>query len=148
MLEFDTTITITVAVALAAIISPILVAIINNTHQTKIRKIELEHERDNKIIDIYYEDKKQAYITFLNVAGNYPDFQDEKGLGFSRLHETASTAILFSTQITGDSINQFFFDAKELRKKGISESENEYRQKLCKLTEILTVELCRYRKDI
>ncbi len=42
--NFDLTISISVILALAAIISPILTAIINNIHQTKIKKMELRQQ--------------------------------------------------------------------------------------------------------
>ena len=41
MPKIDITITISVIVALCAIISPILTAFINNTHQLRLKKIDL-----------------------------------------------------------------------------------------------------------
>lgn len=44
-IAFDATITISVIVSLCAIISPLLTALINNHHHTKIRKLELQQQR-------------------------------------------------------------------------------------------------------
>ena len=43
MPKFDLTISISVILALCAIVSPIITCIIINIHQTKIRKLELKH---------------------------------------------------------------------------------------------------------
>lgn len=40
----DTTISITVVIAISAIISPVITALINNHHRYRIKKLELEHE--------------------------------------------------------------------------------------------------------
>lgn len=66
MPKIDLTITISVIVALAAIISPILTAIINNRHQLKLKKIEAsakEYERS-----ILY--KRKILESYLKHAGN------------------------------------------------------------------------------
>ena len=42
--RIDLTVTISVIIALCAIVSPILTAIINNCHQTKIKKLELKQQ--------------------------------------------------------------------------------------------------------
>ncbi len=44
MPQIDMTITISVIVALAAIVSPILTAIINNRYQLKLKKLELKQK--------------------------------------------------------------------------------------------------------
>lgn len=54
-MNFDLTITISVTIALCAIISPILVAIINNIHQTKMKKLEILTDYKLKAIENYMQ---------------------------------------------------------------------------------------------
>lgn len=70
IVSLDATITISVIVALCAIISPVLTALINNCHHTKIRKLELQqqhyrdtviHQRD--IIENYFHAASQCFHT-------------------------------------------------------------------------------------
>lgn len=63
-MELNLTITISVIIALIALISPIAVAIINNRYHMKLRKMELQYEISTKQMDVYYSDKKQAYDNF------------------------------------------------------------------------------------
>ena len=71
-MTFDVTWTITAIIAVSSFLSPIAVAIINNMHNTKMRKIELEHDeyirwlnfQQSTIINqfnVYYSDKKNAF---------------------------------------------------------------------------------------
>ncbi len=46
MPNIDLTVTVSVIIALCAIISPILTAIINNCHHTKIKKLEIVQARE------------------------------------------------------------------------------------------------------
>ncbi len=59
-MKFDLTITISVILALSAILSPILVAIINNCYQLKIKKIE-----NNDLA------KRSALENFAKMAGEF-----------------------------------------------------------------------------
>lgn len=56
-------------IALAAIISPILVAVINNSHQSKIKAQEFEYNNQVRQFEIYYNDKKTAFLEFIHAAG-------------------------------------------------------------------------------
>ncbi|MCM1286283.1 MAG: hypothetical protein NC213_08005 [Acetobacter sp.] len=49
-LKWDLSITISAIIAVAAVISPILTAIINNAHQTKMKKLELKQEHYEKSV--------------------------------------------------------------------------------------------------
>ena len=84
MPKFDITITISVIVALCAIVSPIFTAIINNHYQLKLKKIELEQRE--------YEDhvlyERQIYETYLANAGrciNCQNLETEREYGASYL---------------------------------------------------------------
>lgn len=59
-MKFDLSLTITGIIALSAIISPIIVAIINNKYQLKLKKFEK-----------YEIDKTQALDNFLGAWGEY-----------------------------------------------------------------------------
>lgn len=50
MPEIDLTITISAIVALAAVISPILTALINNHHQLKLKRLELKQQEYERTI--------------------------------------------------------------------------------------------------
>lgn len=69
IMKFDITWTITSIIAVSSFLSPVLVAIINNRHQRKMRKMELEHDIAVKKLTIHYEDKKKAFSDFLFNAG-------------------------------------------------------------------------------
>lgn len=54
-MNFDITWTITAIIAVSSFLSPIVVAIINNFHQARIRQIELEHDRHIRLLDIQHQ---------------------------------------------------------------------------------------------
>lgn len=62
---------ITSVIALIALISPIIVSIINNKYQVKIKQIELKNNVQKKILETYYSDKSVAFHSFLINAGKY-----------------------------------------------------------------------------
>ncbi len=66
-LNIDLSITISVIIALAAIISPILTAIINNAHQKKMKKLELDQEHYEKTVSY----QKNIFEEYLRKAGNH-----------------------------------------------------------------------------
>ena len=47
-MKFDFTVTITAILGIAAVISPIATAIINNRYQLKVKKLELEQNHKDK----------------------------------------------------------------------------------------------------
>lgn len=61
MPELDLSITITVIIAISAIISPIFVSIINNKHQINLRKLDLEHSYKMKEI----EERQRSYERYV-----------------------------------------------------------------------------------
>lgn len=63
-MELNLTVTISVIIALVALVSPIAVAIINNRYQARLRKMELQHDLEVKQMDVYYSEKKQAFNLF------------------------------------------------------------------------------------
>lgn len=104
-MKFDITWTITAVIAASSILSSILVAIINNKYQTKIRKMELDHaEHMHQLdlqqqftirqFDIYYADKKKAFSDFATEAGNYA-FNTQNTHSYNSLHSAIDKALLF-----------------------------------------------------
>ena len=66
MPEVDLTVTISVIIALCAILSPILTAIINNCHDTKLKKLEYEHlEREEE-----RKHERELYEGYIRAAGD------------------------------------------------------------------------------
>ena len=66
MFGLDLTITLTGLLALCAIVSPIITAVINNCHDTKLKKMEFKQkERENTIL---YQ--RKVFENFLSSAGS------------------------------------------------------------------------------
>jgi len=61
MPKFDLTVSISVILALCAIISPIFTAIINNRHQTKMKRMELSPQECRDTI-LYHRDVYENYL--------------------------------------------------------------------------------------
>lgn len=70
--QIDSTITISAIVAIAAIISPIFTALINNWHATKIKRLELKQKQyENTVM---YE--RHLFENYLKYAGRCILFSD------------------------------------------------------------------------
>lgn len=76
MPEFDLTISISVIVALCAIISPILTSIINNQYQLKLKRIELTQQEYKETV-LYH---RNVYEKYLRYAGRCIYFSDSDAL--------------------------------------------------------------------
>lgn len=72
MPKIDLTISISVIVALCAIISPILTTIINNRYQLKLKKLELEQENIKNTV-LY---KRNIFENYLKYSGERISFAD------------------------------------------------------------------------
>ncbi|MCR5836003.1 MAG: hypothetical protein K6G88_05830 [Lachnospiraceae bacterium] len=70
-MNLDISFTIASIVAITSIISPIFVALINNRHHSKIRKLELSCELKQKQLSTYYRDKFNAYNQLIDLAGSF-----------------------------------------------------------------------------
>lgn len=74
--KIDLTVTISVIIALCAIVSPVLTAIINNWHQTKIKQLELkQQEYKNTIIH-----QREFFENYLKHAGRCIYYADSDAL--------------------------------------------------------------------
>lgn len=107
-MKLDITWTITAVIAVSAFLSPIFVAIINNRHQAKLRKMELEHDAYIKQLDlqhqatirqsdIYYSDKKSAFSEFVQYAGAFSIGRNDSNL-YQKLRSSIDGALLFCNE--------------------------------------------------
>lgn len=109
MPEIDLTISISVIVALCAIISPILTAIINNLYQLKLKRIELSQQEYRDTI-LYH---RNIYENYLKYAGRCICFSDPDAT--KEYGEYYYSALMYAPpDIRTDMIkaNQLMFDHK------------------------------------
>lgn len=66
-LDLDLSITISAIIALAAVISPVITTVINNFHQLKIKKIELNQQHYEKTV-LY---QREIFENYLRETGKY-----------------------------------------------------------------------------
>ena len=78
-MQLDTTITISIILAICALFAPSITAIINNKHQYKMRKLELQHDEYLHNFDIQYHNKYETYKNFIDAAGKYSMYNDYAG---------------------------------------------------------------------
>lgn len=145
-MEFNLTITISVIIALIALISPVAVAIINNRHQVKLRKMELHHDLEVKQMDLYYSEKKQAFYDLLKIAGVYRTSPDQTNLG--KLQSAAYSAILFCNWENKDKIQSFVKLANDVFNQSFPSDERiKYCEALYSLSSVLNDELIKLKNS-
>ena len=104
-MTIEITWTITAIIAVSSFFSPIAVAIINNRHHAKMRKMELEHDRtmyqlklqEESILrqsQIYYSDKKTAFSEFTGKAGLFSMGKQSRN-DYENLLSSINNALLF-----------------------------------------------------
>lgn len=87
MPELDLSISFTVVIAIAAVISPIFVAWINNRHQLKLRKLELEESYKMKAIEErqrsyerYVIEETKVLYEFLSSIGHVSHYMNQSSI--------------------------------------------------------------------
>lgn len=80
MPEFDLTISISVIVALCAIISPILTSIINNRYQIKLKRMELSKQEYRDAV-LYQRNVYEKYLKHAGRCIYYADADAQKDYG-------------------------------------------------------------------
>lgn len=80
MPKFDLTISISVIVALCAIISPILTAIINNRYNLKLKRMELSQQKYNDSV-LYHRNVYENYLKHAGRCIYYADLDALKDYG-------------------------------------------------------------------
>ena len=99
-MKFDLTITVSVIVALCAIISPIITSVINNHYQIKLKEIEL-HEK-NLEQTVFY--KRTIFENYLKYAGRFIlDFSNETAQNYG---EWYALALLYAPESLHSQMNQ------------------------------------------
>ena len=117
-MNLDITWIITTVIAVSSFLSPICVARINNKHQRKLRKLEIEHDMALKKLTVFYEDKKNAFSDFLYSAGlvcTDEQSQDEELKFYAR----SQLAVLFATTENQNLISRFTDEIMEYLDVGI-----------------------------
>lgn len=153
IMKIDITWTITAVIAASSILSSILVAIINNKYQSKIRKMELEHaehmhqlDLQQQIIsrqfDIYYSNKREAFSEFMNAAGNFSAGKNSS-TSYRELHSAIDKALLFCDQENQALLCNFqnYIDTKAFGEKYSLEERSTYSKTLNKISLSLNHEL-------
>ncbi|MBS6678071.1 MAG: hypothetical protein KH330_10090 [Clostridiales bacterium] len=143
---------VTVGISLAALISAIAVALINNHHQRKIRKLELSHdfemrklETDSELarkqFEITFQNKVSAFSNLIDLAGKFYLSPDDKEL-LSSLYSAIYIASIHCSR--PDCRNSIAIFADVVSNHFYSESENDsesFKQQMDQLSYALDCEL-------
>lgn len=89
MPEIDLSVTISAIIAVAAIISPILTTLINNSHQMKMKKIEMKEKQYERTVE-YQRNILQSY---LKASGRCLGCPDDEAL--KEYHESYFLALMY-----------------------------------------------------
>lgn len=92
-MKIDSTITISILLAICALFAPSITALINNRHQYKIRKLELQYDFISHHSDLIYQNKYSVYKSFLEEASKYTLFNDY-AKNFTSVLASAQAALL------------------------------------------------------
>lgn len=147
-MNIEITWTITAIIGVSSFMSPIFVAIINNRHQRKMRKMELEYDMATKKLYSLYDDKKVAFTNFLLSSGKVltdNTLQDT----LVNFYKHSQTAILFSSEENQKLIGSFSSDILNSFNDGISsEKRDVLKTQLLTLAFSLNRELSTLQADI
>lgn len=133
---------ITAIITVCSLISPVIVAVINNRHHTEIRKMELSHDESMRQFEIYYADKKTAFSNFLNAAGHFSSDKSDLKL-YGQLQSLLNKALLFANAENQKLLCDFltFIDTEAFAQGHSSDSLSTYSNKLNFLARSLNQEL-------
>ena len=131
---------IPIVIALAAVISPVIVASINNKHQFKTRRLELDYELTKMQQETYYADKKAAFDTLLQKIGQHLTRQSNAN-SWDEFRSATNSAILFASDENKKLIIEFLNFAEEMRAPLSSKDREKYFDKMTTLATSLNHEL-------
>ena len=136
--SFDLSWTITAVIAIAAFLSPIFVAIINNYHSRLMRKMDIVHEEKLKDIDAYlelakkqfdtyYYDKKTAFSDFLSAAGKFST-NKQYSSSYAEVHSSLQCALVFCNHETQTLLIKFleYIDTTAFGQSYVSSEREKY----------------------
>ena len=121
---FDWQMTISAITLIVAIVSPVLVTIINNFHATEIRKLELRYEKQFS----YYNKQQDVFNTFLEFASKQleTNYQSERIEYIRSYHEL----FLYTPE-------KYWKDFEELNNSFLSRDKSIAQSNLSSVTKIL-----------
>lgn len=153
MPTLDLSWTITAVIAVAAFLSPIIVAFMNNRHAHIIRQLDIAHaetlkkmELESAFIEkqftIYYSDKKMVFSNFLQAAGNFSMYKQSSS-SYAELQSSLSQAMLFCTTETQHFLLSFqkYVDENVYGNNYTISDRLKYSQQLMEISQILNSEL-------
>lgn len=133
-MDFDPTITISIIIAIIALISPIVTAIINNCHQTKIKKM-----------DMYETAKREALTDFIHSAqatifnSENPEFMLSYIASFNKL-------FIYFTDISSETLNSFDRARADVANNLTEETFQKANYELSKIISNLSKQIKKYKK--
>lgn len=133
---------VTSVIAIAAIVSPTLVAIINNTHQTKLKILEFRHDSRVRQFEIYYADKKAAFSEFIRAAGAFASDRADTS-AYADLLSALNRALLFCDHKNKTVLHDFlgFIDSEFFSSGEDLDSYREYSERLHGVADCLSLDL-------
>lgn len=124
-MNFDLTITFAVILGISAIISPIIVTVINNNHQLKLKRYENQELA-----------KRQAIIDFINATANCYSFDGSLDLKSSTdFQKSCNKLLLYFPDIDIEILNEI---RSSLHSTNINAKDKEIKQLIIKLSKQLT----------
>ena len=133
---------VTAIIALAAIISPILVAVVNNSHQSKIKAQEFEYNNQVRQFEIYYNDKKTAFLEFIHAAGIFTSNRGDTE-AYANLLSALNKAVLFCSHENKTALHSFldFADNESFNLDEDLETCRKYSEHLHGIADCLSLDL-------
>lgn len=135
-MKLDSTITISIILAICALFAPSITAIINNRHQYKIRKLELRYDFMSHQSDIIYNNKYTVYKAFLEESSKYSMF-NEYAKNFTSVLACAQDALLLCNPQT----KKLLLDFSERFNEHTSANKKEYISLLNQIADAFNNEL-------
>ena len=145
---------ITTAVAVMALISPVIVAVINNRHQLKLRKAELESDKLFDQANRIYSDKKVAYSNLISCASDF-SVRLNGYVSYEKLISAINDANLYASDRVAsqldfflDTVNESFHEHSSDYNSLPQESINEFSSELFDLTKECRRDLAASKPEI
>ncbi|MBY0758556.1 hypothetical protein [Sellimonas caecigallum] len=135
-MKLDATITISIILAICALFAPSITALINNRHQYKMRKLELEYDFKSQHSSITYKNKYDTYKAFLDSAGDYSLMHDYAG-NYIKMLSCSQNALLLCDSETKPFLLKFIKGLDE----NMTSDSHEYKILLSGIAESFNREL-------
>ena len=116
MVPIDSSITLALIVTLCAIVSPILTAIVNNHHQMKMKKMDIDQKKYDDTV-LY---KRTIFENYLKAAGECFHWPDDSTL--KKYGDTYFVALMYAT---GDLKDEMITVDTYIRKSDIRNAAND-----------------------